>query len=612
MASDLSWNLNGNDELSTILEKLNGTLAQMSRKFDSATADAKQFGKALGDTERDSKRAADGLDSMGKQADQATSRLGRLAVRARETGAAAREHLDGVGGRLATVGQAALQMGSMVTIGAAAATVALGTFALKAAADNETAAISFEVLLGSAEKSQRFLEKIQKFANDTPFDMPELREASSRLLAVGISAERIIPILTKVGDAAAGMGTGAEGMGRAIYAMQQVWSSGVAQMDDLNQLSDAGLPIFDALAAHYKVSVMKLRKELVPAGKVTADALFSAIEAGEGAGFARLNGMMDRQSKTLAGIWSSFLGNAGQAAARFAEPLVPAAKKTVDWMATNLPKGVDKLLSMGREVKEIFKDSPIAGEFKTALKELAEKVVPALNDAWKTFTDYLTQNKDKVEHVAKFITDIAIPVFGTAFVLAVQSATGIVMGFIDVADQVVSAWSWATRIVLELIGFLGTAAAAALSWVPGLGPTLDKAATDFEVFAGRVKTKLDELDGRHITVGIDTIVQSFSGKHSSGGGPALLPNQMDRRASGGPVWAGRTYQVDEQGIESFYAAQTGVIMDANRTRSAMAGGSSGGVIGVLRVVHETPDGQVIREELLTLKRSRGLTSLGLT
>lgn len=78
------------------------------------------------------------------------------------------------------------------------------------------------------------------------------------------------------------------------------------------------------------------------------------------------------------------------------------------------------------------------------------------------------------------------------------------------------------------------------------------------------------------------------------------------RALGGAVMPGGVYEVNEQGVETFQPNSPGRIVPAG------AAGGTGDVLGVLVVQHQTPDGTVIRTELLKLKRQSGLTSLGLS
>lgn len=109
----------------------------------------------------------------------------------------------------------------VAAIGAIAAFGARGAWdwLIKGNIAMEQTQVGFETMLGSAEKAKIFLEDLQDFAEKTPFSFTQLQEASQRMLALGFSAEKILPTLTSVGDAAAALGMGSEGIGRITLAL---------------------------------------------------------------------------------------------------------------------------------------------------------------------------------------------------------------------------------------------------------------------------------------------------------------------------------------------------------------------------------------------------------
>lgn len=595
MASDLSWNLHGNDQLSGVLERLERTLGKVSSKLDDTTGDAKQMGRALEQSEQGSGKASRGLEKVGRAASAVSARIGLAR-------------------------QALMSFGTAAVLALGAAGVAAGAYALEIASANETAAISFEVLFGNAQKAQRFLAELQDFAAKTPFEMPELRESASRLLAVGVNAEKIIPLLTRLGDATAAMGTGSEGIGRAVYALQQMSQAGKVSLEDINQLTDAGIPALDALSARLGTTVAKLRKD-ISAGKIKPDDLFAAILSGAGKTFPRLQGMMTRQSATLAGIWSTFKDNTGQALAKFAEPMIPSIKRAIDWTATNLPKALGWIQTQGNKVSDFLGRMGFKANFAASLERFGSIVLPAIRDAWKDATKWVKDHQTELEHIGTFITEVLVPLFGVTLATSIKVAVDTLETIVQGVDVAIDAFSWLARKGIEFMGWLLDSEVEAFGWMDFIGPKLKKAQENFHKFADGAIAALDRLDGKTATVNVNVRTHGnleFSEGNGSGGAPKAPQTIFQTpvwgggaRASGGPVWRGRTYRGNEYGVEEFYAAQTGYVTDANTTRQRAGAGGGGDVLGTLRVVHEKPDGTVIREELLTLKRRRGLRSLGL-
>lgn len=153
--------------------------------------------------------------------------------------------LDEVGGKAGSLGTF-LKVGLVAGATAAAAgIVMLGKSALEAAGDFEQTKISFEVMLGSAEKATKLLKELQEFAKATPFNLVELQEATKRLLAYGVEGDKMIETLRMLGDITAGVGK--EKLPQLILAFGQVKAQTKLTGMELRQFSEAGVPLLQAL-----------------------------------------------------------------------------------------------------------------------------------------------------------------------------------------------------------------------------------------------------------------------------------------------------------------------------------------------------------------------------
>lgn len=208
---------------------------------------------------------------------------------------------------------------------------------VETAASMEQANISFTTMLGSADKANTFVAKLADFAAKTPFDFPGLQSSASTLLSAGVNADKIIPIMKTLGDVTSGMGTGAEGVQRATKALQQMNAAGKITGEDLNQLRDAGIPVYDLLAAatgktKEQVSALAASGKL---GKKELDAMMSALETGKGLEkFTANGGLMIAQSQSLNGLWSTFTDNLQMGLGKAINPLIPALKDGLGGAAT--------------------------------------------------------------------------------------------------------------------------------------------------------------------------------------------------------------------------------------------------------------------------------------
>jgi tape measure domain-containing protein len=220
-------------------------------------------------------------------------------------------------------------LGSTLKTGVAVATAAAtaaGAVGVATAAQMEQSEIAFSTMLGSGEKAKAFLGDLSKFAAKTPFDLPGLQKSASSLVSAGIDASKVIPIMTSLGNATSGMGTGAEGVQRATVALQQMNAAGKIGAEDLNQLRDAGIPVYDLLTAATGKSTAQIA-DMAAKGKLgrkELDQLMTALETGTG--LEKFNGLMEKQSQSLTGMWSTAKDTFSVGMAEAITPLIPLLK----------------------------------------------------------------------------------------------------------------------------------------------------------------------------------------------------------------------------------------------------------------------------------------------
>ncbi len=229
----------------------------------------------------------------------------------------------------------------------------LGTSLIGTASNMEQAKISFTNMLGSGQKADAFLKQLADFAAKTPFEFPDLVQASQRLMAMGFQAKDVIPTMTAVGDAVAAMGGSSEQINRVTLALGQMQAKTRVQGDELLQLQEAGIPALRILADSYGLTTVEMQKN-ISAGKVmSSDAiprLIAGMENGTKSvkGFA---GMMEQQSHTMAGLWSTMKDTVRL-------DLVPAFEPLIKIAEAILPPAIAKvgsvLQAFGQTSKNFF------------------------------------------------------------------------------------------------------------------------------------------------------------------------------------------------------------------------------------------------------------------
>lgn len=228
---------------------------------------------------------------------------GKLVAKTEDT----KKKIDSIGDTAEKTGKKFSKFKTAATLAAGSVTAIFTKIAIssvKLAAKFEKTSVAFETMLGGGKDGKKaadqLLKDIQKFASKTPLSFDDLTTGSKRLLAFGTGVQDLIPTMQMLGDASQG---NADTLDRLTLAYGKVQSRGKASMEELNQISEAGIPIIQELADNYGVSKEELF-EMVSAGKVGFTDLQQVFKdmTGEGGQF---NGMMERMSSTLEGKWST-------------------------------------------------------------------------------------------------------------------------------------------------------------------------------------------------------------------------------------------------------------------------------------------------------------------
>jgi tape measure domain-containing protein len=197
------------------------------------------------------------------------------------------------------------QLGSIAAVGLVVNQIRrLGTEAVTTAIAFEQTEISFEVLLGSAEKGRKMLQRLEDFSLATPFEPGPIIKAGKALLAARRPTEGITDDLKKLGDVAAISGVPIQDLTN-IYA--KVFSKGKAQTEELLQVAERGIPILDTLKTVMGVETTEQILKMGEKGQITFDKFNEAFTLMTGKGGDFENGMA-RLALTAGGLLSTFFG----------------------------------------------------------------------------------------------------------------------------------------------------------------------------------------------------------------------------------------------------------------------------------------------------------------
>lgn len=192
--------------------------------------------------------------------------------------------------------------------GLSLAIAGVGAAAVRASAQMEQTRKAFNTLLKDATLAKDFLAELENFAASTPFELPGLLDSSKKMLAFGFTAQQVIPILTAVGDSAAALGMGQDGINRLTLAIGQMQAKGKVSAEEMLQLAEAGVPAWQMLADAIGKSIPEAMK-LAEKGTIDSATGIQAIISGMNSKFG---GMMQEQATTINGMLSNIRDSIGQ------------------------------------------------------------------------------------------------------------------------------------------------------------------------------------------------------------------------------------------------------------------------------------------------------------
>jgi tape measure domain-containing protein len=303
------------------------SLLETAKQQDAVEKNAKESARRKADIEQEYSRK---VKQLGETRLQAVRREYQTALAEAEKHGAERADIEKYYSRqiadarresIVSGADAAIGFGQKMTLGVTAPLLAAAGAGLKFAASIETQQARFSVLFGSAEKGTEVLEKLRTLGAETPLQLEDLTRATQTLAGFQAIGEDLTGTLRMIGDLAMG---DAGKMQSLSLAYGQMTAAGKANMQDINQVINAGVPILDALKRKLGVETVAEVKKAVEQGMVSADMVKGAFQdlTGEGGLF---NGMMLKISETTEGKLSTALDNLKNAGASAMEGLLPLA-----------------------------------------------------------------------------------------------------------------------------------------------------------------------------------------------------------------------------------------------------------------------------------------------
>ena len=278
--------------------------------------------------------------------------------------------LDGFKGALMSIPGMQFLMNPYTMIGAGVgAMVRLG-------AQAESVNVAFTTLVGSERKAAEMLGQINDFAAHSPFGKMDLTKSAQTMLNFGVETGKVLPLLRQLGDISGG---DKDKMSALSLVMGQVSSTGYLMGQDLLQFINAGFNPIQELSQMTGISVDKLKDKMAK-GQITYHNVEQAIAHATGAG-GKFNGMMDKQSQTLSGKWSTLMDTVQQGAIDLSQSVNTPIAEVVEKITAAIPRVFSVFQSV---FSAISSGISLVVRFRTAFTLLGGAVLTV----WAIFRTY--------------------------------------------------------------------------------------------------------------------------------------------------------------------------------------------------------------------------------
>lgn len=305
------------DESSTAQDKNKKSLSQLAVQMNNAKADVIKTTKEI--------------DNLGKESDGSAKQVDDLSKKMGDADGASKNLNDGFTVLKGTMANLASQAISKVVDGFKS----LVGGAVDYQKSMEYYTTSFTVMTGSADKASETVKKLADIGAKTPFDMPQLADATSLLMNFGFNADDAVDSMMMLGDISQGSADKLDSISRAYGKMS---SAQKVSLEDINMMIDAGFNPLQEISEHTGESMQSLY-DRISHGKMSVDEITESMKRSTSEG-GKYFKSMDAQSQTLDGRLSTLSDTINS---KLGEALQPILQKAADEWIPNITNAIDNM-----------------------------------------------------------------------------------------------------------------------------------------------------------------------------------------------------------------------------------------------------------------------------
>lgn len=305
------------DESTAAQDKNKKSLSQLAVQMNNAQADVNKTTKEI--------------DNLGKESNDSAKQVDNLSKKMGDADGASKKLGDGFTVLKGTMANLASQAISKVVDGFKS----LVGGAVDYQKSMEYYTTSFTVMTGSADKASETVKKLADIGATTPFDMPQLADATSLLMNFGFSADDAVDSMMMLGDISQGNADKLNSIARAYGKMN---SAQKVTLEDINMMIDAGFNPLQEISEKTGESMQSLY-DRISKGKMSVDEITESMKRSTSEG-GKYFQSMDAQSQTLDGRLSTLSDTINS---KLGEALQPILQKAADEWIPNITNAIENM-----------------------------------------------------------------------------------------------------------------------------------------------------------------------------------------------------------------------------------------------------------------------------
>ncbi len=387
-----------NRQLAQQQERVARELQETSAAFQKASNRAKEASRSF---------RRSGLKNVSKDAQQASSGIARLTRR----------------------------FAGLVAAGAGLYTIKRGIESILTTGDKfERLSVQLEAIMGSMVEGERALAWIKDFTRNTPFQLEEVSEAFVRLKAFGL--DPMNGSMQAIVDQASKLGGGMERLNGITLAVGQAWAKQKLQGEEILQLVERGVPVWELLEKATGKNVQELQK-LSSAGKLGRDTIALLIaeigKSAEGAAAKNMS-LLSGYVSNLKDGWQQFLATiADSGALEYTKNLLGSIALKIEAMNQD-----GRLQALAKKISNAF--IAMGEAIQSALSGLSfDGFVSKVETSFATLTTVMDKLKTTFT-----VTGNTVTFFFNSFTLAVK---GFATAFLYTIGEIIFGWGKLAEVV---------------------------------------------------------------------------------------------------------------------------------------------------------------------